>query len=124
MIPSVLIEKVFLFPLKVQLFLFKDVWGGFDPPFGKGSIRQRPTWSKVKRGDLQPLFSGLEPSVGACGNRLREKSQLRETGSVCPTRFLVEVRFSRATGGTGMPWGERARERGNAEMKKDYLPQH
>lgn len=26
------------FPLKVQLFLFKDVWGEFDPPLGKASL--------------------------------------------------------------------------------------
>lgn len=70
------------------------------------------------------MFSGLGPLAGAWGNRLRERSQLRETGYVCPTRFLVEVRSSRATGGTSTPWGERARKRRNAEMKKDYLPQH
>lgn len=70
------------------------------------------------------MFSGLGPSAGAWGNRLHERSQLRETGSVCPTRFLVEVLSSRATRGTSMPWGERAQEQGNAEMKKDYLPQH
>lgn len=87
-------------------------------PEGKGSITQWPTWSEGRGGGLQPMFSGLGPSAGAWGHRLHNRSQLWETRLRLSNPFLVEVRLSRGTGRTCIPWGERAQERGLARKWK------